>query len=166
MELLGVGIVALCGVFFAALVQKSNKEFALLISLAGAVLLLLTVLGRAEPLLRQVEGLAEVGALEGEAVKLVLRAVGITVVGQVVARLCKDAGESALSYTVELAARTAVWQRHCPPSRKYWITWGRLPPCKDVGLCEKTDISAVLVIGVLDVVGSLFCISRRGFQYC
>lgn len=37
-----------------------------------------------------------------------LRAVGITVVGQVVARLCKDAGESALAYTVELAARVAV----------------------------------------------------------
>ena len=29
-------------------------------------------------------------------------------VGQVVARLCKDAGESALAYTVELAARAAV----------------------------------------------------------
>ena len=28
--------------------------------------------------------------------------------GQVVARLCKDAGESALAYTVELAARAAV----------------------------------------------------------
>lgn len=39
---------------------------------------------------------------------LMLRAVGITVVGQVVARLCKDAGESALAYTVELAARAAV----------------------------------------------------------
>ena len=113
--------------------------------------MLLTVLGRAEPLLRQIEGLAELGALEGDAVKLVLRAVGITVVGQVVARLCKDAGESALSYTVELAARTA---------------WGRSPPCKDVGLCEKTDISAVPVVGVLGVVGPLFCISRRGFQYC
>ena len=45
---------------------------------------------------------------EGEAVGLMLRAVGITVVGQVVARLCKDAGESALAYTVELAARAAV----------------------------------------------------------
>lgn len=118
MEFLGIGIVALCGVFFAALVQKSNKEFALLISLAGAVLLLLTVLGRAEPLLRQIESLAELGALEGDAVKLVLRAVGITVVGQVVARLCKDAGESALSYTVELAARTAVLAAALPAITK------------------------------------------------
>ena len=34
--------------------------------------------------------------------------VDTAVVGQVVARLCKDAGESALAYTVELAARAAV----------------------------------------------------------
>ena len=45
---------------------------------------------------------------QAEIIPHMLRAVGITVVGQVVARLCKDAGESALAYTVELAARAAV----------------------------------------------------------
>lgn len=108
MELFGIGICALCAVLFAALVQKSNKEYALLISLGAAALLLLAVLDQAGPLFRQVEDLAASGPLNGEALRLMLRAVGITVVGQVVARLCKDAGESALSYTVELAARAAV----------------------------------------------------------
>lgn len=107
MGIFGIGVCALCAVLFAALVQKSNKEYALLISLAAAVGLLLLILSRAEPLVRQVEDLAG-GPLEGESVKLMLQAVGITVVGQLVSRLCKDAGESALSYTVELAARTAV----------------------------------------------------------
>ena len=93
---------------FAALVQKTNKEYALLISLGTAAVLLLFLLERAGPVLQQVEDLAASGPLEGEAVGLMLRAVGITVVGQVVARLCKDAGESALAYTVELAARAAV----------------------------------------------------------
>ncbi len=108
MELFGIGVLALCAVLFAALVQKSNKEYALLISLGAAVVLLLVILDRADPLFRQVREMASAGPLAGEAVSLMLRAVGITVVGQVVARLCKDAGESALSYTVELAARAAV----------------------------------------------------------
>ena len=72
------------------------------------LVLLLFLLERAGPVLQQVEDLAASGPLEGDAVGLMLRAVGITVVGQVVARLCKDAGESALAYTVELAARAAV----------------------------------------------------------
>lgn len=108
MELFAIGICALCAVLFAALVQKTNKEYALLISLGTAAVLLLFLLERAGPVFQQVEDLAASGPLEGEAVGLMLRAVGITVVGQVVARLCKDAGESALAYTVELAARTAV----------------------------------------------------------
>ena len=108
MELFAIGVCALCAVLFAALVQKTNKEYALLISLGTAAELLLFLLERAGPVLQQVEDLAASGPLEGEAVGLMLRAVGITVVGQVVARLCKDAGESALAYTVELAARAAV----------------------------------------------------------
>ena len=108
MELYAIGVCALCAVLFAALVQKTNKEYALLISLGTAAVLLLFLLERAGPVLQQVEDLAASGPLEGEAVGLMLRAVGITVVGQVVARLCKDAGESALAYTVELAARAAV----------------------------------------------------------
>lgn len=108
MELFAIGVCALCAVLFAALVQKTNKEYALLISLGTAAVLLLFLLERAGPVLQKVEDLAASGPLEGEAVGLMLRAVGITVVGQVVARLCKDAGESALAYTVELAARAAV----------------------------------------------------------
>lgn len=108
MGIFGIGVCALCAVLFASLVQKSNKEYALLISLAAAVGLLLLILSRAEPLVRQVENLAGGGPLEGESVKLMLQAVGITLVGQLVSHLCKDAGESALSYTVELAARAAV----------------------------------------------------------
>ena len=108
MELFGIGILALCAVLFAALVQKSNKEYALLISLGAATVLLLLILDKAAPLLQALRSMAGSGALEGDAIQLMLRAVGITVVGQVVSRLCKDGGESALSYTVDLAARGAV----------------------------------------------------------
>ena len=87
MGLFGVGVLALCAVLFAALVQKTNKEYSLLISLGAAAVLLLLILDRASPLFSQLRSLAGEGALEGEAVELMLRAVGITVVGQVVSRL-------------------------------------------------------------------------------
>ena len=108
MEIFGIGICALCAVIFGALVQKSNKEYALLISLGASVILLLVLLDRAGPLFQQVEEMASGSTLRGQSIKLMLQAVGITIVGQVVSRLCKDAGESALSYTVDLAARAAV----------------------------------------------------------
>ena len=78
----------------------------MLISLGAAVVLLLVILEQGTPLVEQIEDFS--GSLGGDAIQLMLRAVGITIVGQVVSRLCKDAGESALAYTVELAARVAV----------------------------------------------------------
>ncbi len=78
----------------------------MLISLGAAVVLLLVILEQGTPLVEQIEDFS--GSLGGDAIRLMLRAVGITIVGQVVSRLCKDAGESALAYTVELAARVAV----------------------------------------------------------
>ncbi len=39
---------------------------------------------------------------------VMLKAVGLTVLGELAARLCKDAGESAMAYAVELGARAAV----------------------------------------------------------
>lgn len=47
-------------------------------------------------------------ALTAEIVTALLKAVGISLIGQLAGRLCKDAGESALSYVVELAARVGI----------------------------------------------------------
>ena len=46
MEIFGIGICALCAVLFAALVQKSNKEYALLISFVAVVVLLFVIQNR------------------------------------------------------------------------------------------------------------------------
>lgn len=48
------------------------------------------------------------GDLTGLCMLVMLKAVGLTVLGELAARLCKDAGESSLAYAIELAARTAV----------------------------------------------------------
>ncbi len=39
---------------------------------------------------------------------VMLKAVGLTVLGELAARLCKDAGENAMAYAVELGVRAAV----------------------------------------------------------
>lgn len=46
--------------------------------------------------------------LTADVTAALLKAVGIALVGQIAMRLCKDAGENALSYVVELAARVGI----------------------------------------------------------
>lgn len=107
-DIFGIGICAVCAVVFGALVKKSNKEYALVMTVTAAVLILLAVLQKAEPLVEQIEELAGSGMFHGDYILVMLKAVGITIVGQMTSQVCKDAGEAALGYTVDLAAKVAV----------------------------------------------------------
>ncbi len=108
MDIFSVGICAVCAVIFGALVKRSNKEYAALMAAGACAVILLAALRQAEPLVSQMESLAETSGLPGQVLPAVLKAVGIAIAGQLASQLCKDAGESALSYTVELAAKVAI----------------------------------------------------------
>lgn len=106
--LLGIGACALCAAVLGALLRDKSRELALLLSTGAAVVILLAALDSAQPVIGQILGFAETEGLEGLCMTVMLKAVGLTVLGQLAARLCRDAGENALAYGVELAARIAV----------------------------------------------------------
>ena len=106
--LLGIGVCALCAAVLGTLVKKSNREYALLLAALTAVLILAWAVESAAPLVEQIMDLAGGGELGGLCLSVMLKAVGLTVLGQLAAQLCKDAGEAALAYGVELAAKNAM----------------------------------------------------------
>lgn len=108
MDIFGVVICALCAVIFGALVKKSNREYAVLVALGAATVILLAVFGQLKPFIERLESLSGSGAFSDGYLEIMLKAVGIALVGQLAAHVCKDAGESALAYAVELAAKGAI----------------------------------------------------------
>lgn len=108
MDIFGVVICALCAVIFGALVKKSNREYAVLVALGAATVILLAVFGQLKPFIERLESLSGSGAFSDGYLEIMLKAVGIALVGQLAAHVCKDAGESALAYVVELAAKGAI----------------------------------------------------------
>jgi len=106
--LLGIGACALCAAVLGALLRDRSRELALLLSMGAAAVVLLGALGSAGPVIERILGFADTDGLQGLCMAVMLKAVGLTVLGQLAVRLCKDAGEAALAYGVELAARIAV----------------------------------------------------------
>ena len=94
---------AVCG----ALIKKGNPEIALLFSIGAAVLVFLYVLPQTESLAETIGMLAEASEMS-EALQVLLKALGIVLVGRVAAGSCRDAGESALAPGVEFAVKAAV----------------------------------------------------------
>ena len=93
---------AVCG----ALLKRGQKEIALLFSLA-AVLVFLCILPQIETLTSTFREWAELSGMP-EVFGVLLKALGIVLIGRITADLCKDAGESAIASGVELAVKTAV----------------------------------------------------------
>lgn len=107
--LLGAAAVcALCAAVLGALVKRSNREYALLLSAAAAVLIVTLAAEGLAPLVQQILGLAGSGSLQSLCLTVMLKAVGLALVGQLAAGLCKDAGETALAYGVEVALKAAT----------------------------------------------------------
>ncbi len=94
---------AVCG----ALIKKGNPEIALLFSIGAAVLVFLYVLPQTEQLAETIGTLAEASEMS-EALGVLLKALGIVLVGRVAVGVCRDAGESALASGVEFAVKAAV----------------------------------------------------------
>lgn len=111
---LAIGVCALCAAAFGALVKKSNKEFALLLTTAAAVAILAAALGGAAPLVEEILSLSGGDGPWGQCLEVVLKAAGLAVIGQLSAQLCRDAGEAALAYGVELAAKVAILSAAMP----------------------------------------------------
>ena len=108
MDIFAVGVCALCVVLFGALVKRSNGEYAFLAAAAACILIALAVLDQIKPVISQIQSISQSNAFSGDILLILLKAVGIAVIGQLVSQLCKDAGESALSYVVGLFSRAAI----------------------------------------------------------
>ena len=103
--------IALCvaAALVCALLRVQRPEVATVISLAVGAALFAMLMDRIRPVIPRLEGLkrALVG-MDADILSAVLRGSGICIVADLGARLCRDAGETALAGRVTLIARVSI----------------------------------------------------------
>jgi len=104
-QVIGFGLVAAA---LIVLMRQHRPEFALLISIAGGLGLLLYVAAAALPVLSQAQGILSRTKIPGTYLKILLQALGICYLTQFAADACRDAGESSIASKIELAGKVAV----------------------------------------------------------
>ena len=90
---------ALC----AAVVRKQSPEIALVLSIGGCALVVLTCSGALAAVVELADKLAETGGLSAQVVEPVMKTAGIAIVTRLASEFCKDAKEGGLASAVELA---------------------------------------------------------------
>ena len=100
------------GVFLAVVLgvvlNKQNRDLSLLLTLAACVMVLWVAASYLQPVLDFAEKLQELGQLDSEILRILWKAVGITLIAEIATLVCQDAGNGALGKAVQLLAAAAV----------------------------------------------------------
>ena len=91
-------------------VNRYNKDISAAISLAVCAMILLSAMTFINPVVRFVEKLQITGNLDSDLLTVVLKAVGIAIIGEMCMLVCKDAGNESMGKALQLlSASTALW---------------------------------------------------------
>lgn len=102
--LCGVALICVCA---TVAVRAIKPDFAVFVGVAAAIVLLGAAISAVAPILGAVN---EIAAESSFSVYLatILKALGICVISQIVADICRDCGESAVAARVEFCAKCAI----------------------------------------------------------
>ena len=101
-------LLAITAGLLAVFIRERNKEFGLLISLAGGLLILSFFISPLAEVVRGLRELAEKGNVDLAFIDIVLKAAGIAFFTEFGAQLCKDAGEGALAKKLETGGKILI----------------------------------------------------------
>lgn len=108
MDMMALGALGVAAALCAVVVRQRAPELAVVLVMAGCVLLLWETLPVLETIRDVLEELADLAALSPQVLRPMLQTVGLAVVTRLAGSLCRDAGESGLAAFVELAGAAAA----------------------------------------------------------
>ncbi len=108
MEILRLCAIGLTTALLSVFLKQHKSAVATLVSLAGGCLLLFFTLPYLKDLFAYAGMFAEKTGLNPAHIGAVLKIVGVTFVAECAAALCRDAGESALASSLEIAGKLVI----------------------------------------------------------
>lgn len=105
MKIAGIGFM---GGMLALTVKKDKPEFALLISLACAVMIAFEVIKGVGNVMGQIDRIIVQCGIDIMYLEVSLKAMGIAYVSQFAAEILRDGGEGAIASKVEMAGKVAI----------------------------------------------------------
>ena len=88
--------------------SKQSKEYAVLIAIAACGMLATVALSAFMPIVDFVEKLQNLGGLNEESLDILLKSIGIGLIGELVALICADSGNASLGKAVQILSVVVI----------------------------------------------------------
>lgn len=96
--------IAMTTIVLYLFLEKQNKDFAVLLSLAACCAVSVLALNYLDTVLAFLGDLKAVGNLNDSFLRVLFKSVGIGLIAEIAALICADAGNAALGKTIQIAA--------------------------------------------------------------
>lgn len=96
------------GLVLHIILLKQGKEFSVLITIIVCCILATVAMSIMEPILQFVERVQDTGQLHTDSLKILVKAIGISLVGELVSLLCIDAGNAALGKMLQILTTVVI----------------------------------------------------------
>lgn len=91
-------------------INKSNKDISVLMTVTVCTMAIIASAAFIQPVVSFARKLQEFGKLDGDLVSIVLKVVGVGIVTEIAALICKDAGNESMGKTLQfVSAVTVLW---------------------------------------------------------
>ena len=108
MDVIRIAVLGIAGLFLCIFLKDAKPEYALYVSLATGVCILLLATRKLSYLMEMLNRLKSYVPIDTAYLNALLKMVGITYVGQFSAGICRDAGYSSIAGQIEIFSRLAI----------------------------------------------------------
>ena len=108
MDIISAAAIAILSAILAVVVKQYKPEYAIVVSLAATVIILLSVISVIIPIVSELRNMMDDVAIDYKYITVLIKAVGICYITQFASDTCRDAGQIAISNKIELAGKIAI----------------------------------------------------------
>ena len=101
-------MIGIVGVFLALQLKGSKPEFAVYLSIATSVLLLILAVGRLEVVVESVKLIQNSISVQTAYIQVLLKIIGITYISEFASDICKDAGYSTIAGQIGVFSKLSI----------------------------------------------------------
>lgn len=95
-------------VVFYLVLEKQNKDIALLLTLAACCVLFLVAASFLKPVMAFFQRLQTLGGLDSDMLLIILKSVGLGLLSEITMLICTDVGNAALGKAVQIGATAVI----------------------------------------------------------
>lgn len=99
---------ALLAVILGIVLSKQGKDAALLITLAACAMVLMLAASYLQPIVESMRKLQELGGVDKGLLEILMKILGIGLLGEITSMVCDDAGNAAVGKTVQLLTTAVI----------------------------------------------------------